>query len=85
MAQFPEFVKDIFSSKTKGGRINRTMLQVFIALTTIGQAALAIPEVAAIVAELPLIVSIGGATVLTGLLSAAMNYAKPLYLAIRGY
>ena len=72
-----------FTSKTKLGRVNRTILQSFIGIFAMFTALFAIPEFQTWFGDLPLVVQIGGLSVVIGGVSALQNYSKSLWEKVK--
>lgn len=79
-----DLLKKVFSSETKNGRVMRTLLQAFIALTSGVGALLAVPELTNWFASLPLIVQLGGLSACVAFVSFVQNYAKDIWLLVKG-
>ena len=80
-----QILKRIFSSETSGGRVARTILQAFVAVTGGFVAILSVPEIYDWFSELPFLIQIGGISVLVGVVSAAQNYGKELWDKVKDW
>ena len=78
-AQLKKLALKVFNPETKGGRIARTALQAFIGLLSGFGALLTVPELQYWFAELPLVVQLGGLSVVISAISAIQNYAKDVW------
>lgn len=74
-----DLIKKIFSSKTKSGRVFRTILQAFVGLSGFALLLLADNNFYNWIADMPLIIQIGGMAILVGFVSAVQNYSKVLW------
>lgn len=78
-----QVIKNLFSPETAHGRVMRTTLQVFVGLSAAFVAVLTVPEVQAWFGTLPLVVQIGGLTVVVTAVTAVHNYAKKLWEVVK--
>ena len=72
-----------FSSKTKIGRVNRTILQAFIGISASFMIIMGSPAVYEWFGTLPIVVQMGGMAVVVGMVSALQNYGKTLWEKVK--
>ena len=78
-----EIMKQMFSSKTRFGRVMRTFLQAFIGILGAVTTVLTVPEIYSWFAQQSLVVQVGGISAVVTGVAVVQNYAKVVWEKVK--